>query len=220
MKGKQKNSDELREELFGRYPVLESCRASIIEAYNLLLALYKNGGKLLIAGNGGSAADSDHISGELTKSFLFDRVISPELYDNLVKMFGDDGKELSKHLEGGLPVVPLTVLTASNTAFSNDTDPKAAFAQLVNALGKKGDVFLGITTSGNSDNIIKALMVAKAKGMTAIALTGRTGGKCKGLADICICAPEDETFKIQELHLPIYHALCTMVEAELFEERK
>ena len=220
MKGKQKNSDELREELFSRYPVLESCRASIIEAYNSLLALYKNGGKLLIAGNGGSAADSDHISGELTKSFLFDRAISPELYDNLVKMFGDDGKELSMHLEGGLPVVPLTVLTASNTAFSNDTDPKAAFAQLVNALGKKGDVFLGITTSGNSDNIIKALMVAKAKGMTAIALTGRTGGKCKGLADICICAPEDETFKIQELHLPIYHALCTMVEAALFEERK
>lgn len=220
MKGKQKNTDELREELFQRYPVLEACRSSIIEAYDSLLALYKNGGKLLIAGNGGSAADSDHISGELTKSFLFDRAIPSELYDNLVKLFGDDGKELSKHLEGGLPVVPLTVMTASNTAFSNDTDPKAAFAQLVNALGKKGDIFLGITTSGNSDNIIKALMVAKAKGMKTIALTGRTGGKCKGLADICICAPEDETFKIQELHLPIYHALCTMIESELFEERK
>ena len=220
MKGKQKNTDELKEELFQRYPVLEACRSSIIEAYDSLLVLYKNGGKLLIAGNGGSAADSDHISGELTKSFLFDRAIPSELYDNLVKLFGDEGKELSKHLEGGLPVVPLTVMNASNTAFSNDTDPKAAFAQLVNALGKKGDIFLGITTSGNSDNIIKALMVAKAKGMKTIALTGRTGGKCKGLADICICAPEDETFKIQELHLPIYHALCTMIESELFEERK
>ena len=111
-------------------------------------------------------------------------------------------------------------MSASNTAFSNDKDPKTAFAQLVNALGKKGDIFMGITTSGNSENIIKALMVAKAKGIKSIALTGRTGGKCKGLADICICAPEDETFKIQELHLPIYHALCTMIESELFEERK
>ena len=220
MKGKQKNTDELREELFQRYPVLEACRGSIIEAYEALLALYKNGGKLLLAGNGGSAADSDHISGELTKSFLFSRAIPSELYDNLVNMFGDEGKELSEHLEGGLPVIPLTVFNASNSAFANDVDPKASFAQLVNALGSKGDVFLGITTSGNSGNIIKALMVAKAKGMKTIALTGRTGGKCKGLADICICAPEDETFKIQELHLPIYHALCTMIECELFEERK
>ncbi len=214
------NTDELREELFQRYPKLESCRASIIEAFETLLALYKNGGKLLIAGNGGSAADSDHITGELTKSFLFKRQIPSELEENLTKMFGDEGKELSMHLEGGLPAIPLTVMNASNTAFANDTDPKASFAQLVNALGRKGDVFLGITTSGNSGNIIEALMVAKAKGMRTIALTGRTGGKCKGLADVCICAPEDETFKIQELHLPIYHALCTMIESELFEERK
>ena len=214
------NTDELREELFQRYPKLESCRASIIEAFETLLALYKNGGKLLIAGNGGSAADSDHITGELTKSFLFKRQIPSELEENLAKMFGDEGKELSMHLEGGLPAIPLTVMNASNTAFANDTDPKASFAQLVNALGRKGDVFLGITTSGNSGNIIEALMVAKAKGMRTIALTGRTGGKCKGLADVCICAPEDETFKIQELHLPIYHALCTMIESELFEERK
>ncbi len=220
MKGKQMNTDELREELFQRYPKLESCRASIIEAFETLLALYKNGGKLLIAGNGGSAADSDHITGELTKSFLFKRQIPSELEENLAKMFGDEGKELSMHLEGGLPAIPLTVMNASNTAFANDTDPKASFAQLVNALGRKGDVFLGITTSGNSGNIIEALMVAKAKGMRTIALTGRTGGKCKGLADVCICAPEDETFKIQELHLPIYHALCTMIESELFEERK
>ena len=220
MKGKQMNTDELREELFQRYPKLESCRASIIEAFETLLALYKNGGKLLIAGNGGSAADSDHITGELTKSFLFKRQIPSELEENLAKMFGDEGKELSMHLEGGLPAIPLTVMNASNTAFANDTDPKASFAQLVNALGRKGDVFLGITTSGNSGNIIEALMVAKAKGMRTIALTGRTGGKCRGLADVCICAPEDETFKIQELHLPIYHALCTMIESELFEERK
>ena len=220
MNGKKKDVQELREELFQRYPKLESCRGSIEEAFETLLALYKNGGKLLLAGNGGSAADSDHISGELTKSFFFSRAISSELYDNLVRMFGDEGKELSEHLEGGLPAIPLTVFNASNSAFANDVDPKASFAQLVNALGRKEDVFLGITTSGNSGNIIKALMVAKAKGMRTIALTGRTGGKCKGLADICICAPEDETFKIQELHLPIYHALCLMIEASLFDERK
>ena len=220
MKAKTMTTDELREELFTRYPKLEACRDSILEAFEALLAMYKSGGKLLLAGNGGSAADSDHISGELTKSFLFNRAIPSELEDNLFKLFGEDGKNLSEHLEGGLPAVPLTTMSASNTAFSNDKDPKTAFAQLVNALGKKGDIFLGITTSGNSENIIKALMVAKAKGIKSIALTGRTGGKCKGLADICICAPEDETFKIQELHLPIYHALCTMIESELFEERK
>ena len=216
MKGKMKNTQEIKEELFQRYPVLESCRDSIIKAYDVLINLYKNDGKLLLAGNGGSAADSDHISGELTKSFLFKRAVSSDLKNNLEKMFGEKGKELSEHLEGGLAAIPLTNLNASNTAFANDTDPKTSFAQLVNAIGKKGDVFMGISTSGNSDNIIKALMVAKAKSITTIALTGRTGGKCKDYADICICAPEDETFKIQELHLPIYHALCMMVEAELF----
>ena len=214
------NADELKEELFHRYPVLEYCRNSIIEAFDVLMKMYKNGGKLLLAGNGGSAADSDHISGELTKSFLFKRSIPSELENNLIKLFGEDGRVLSEHLDGGLPAIPLTTMNASNTAFANDTDPKTSFAQLVNALGNKNDVFLGITTSGNSENIIKALMVAKAKGLKTIALTGKTGGKCKGLADVCICAPEEETFKIQELHLPIYHALCTMIESELFEERK
>ena len=219
MHKKEKGVEELREELFQRYPVLNPCRDSIDDAYKTLITLYKNGGKLLLAGNGGSAADSDHISGELTKSFLFKRSIPKELEDTLVKMFGEEGKNISENLEGGLPAIPLTTMNASNTAFANDTDPKTSFAQLVNAIGKEGDVFFGITTSGNSGNIINALMVAKAKGLRTIALTGRTGGKCKGLADVCICAPEDETFKIQELHLPIYHALCTMVEAELFEER-
>lgn len=220
MRAKEKSSQELEAELFQRYPQLEFCRESIEEAYRALLAMYRSGGKLLLAGNGGSAADSDHISGELTKSFLFHRAISQELLSNLTAMFGEEGMALADHLEGGLPAVPLTTMTASNTAFSNDTDPKAAFAQLVNALGKKGDTFLGITTSGNSDNIVKALMVAKAKGLTTIALTGKTGGKCKDLADICICAPETETFKVQELHLPIYHALCLMIEADLFDEKK
>lgn len=219
MKHKEMNSEEVKEELFARYPILVQCRDSIEEAHQSLLGMYRSGGKLLLAGNGGSAADSDHISGELTKSFFFKRRIDADLEKNLKEMFGEEGIALSKNLEGGLTAIPLTQLTASNTAFSNDTDPKAAIAQLVNSLGKKGDIFMGISTSGNSENIVKALMVAKAKGIRTIALTGKTGGKCKGLADVCICAPETETFKIQELHLPIYHALCLMIETDLFEEQ-
>ena len=134
-------------------------------------------------------------------------------------LYGDDGVELSKNLEGGLKAIPLTVFNAANSAFNNDVAPEAAYAQLVQVFGREGDVFLGITTSGNSKNIILALMAANARGMTTVALTGSKGGKCVGLADICIRVPEDETFKVQELHLPVYHALCAMVESALFSER-
>lgn len=220
MNGKKRSSEEIRNELFQRYPQLEACRESFEEAFNAILTCYRNGGKLLIAGNGGSAADSDHFTGELTKSFYFNRALDPALEKNLESMFGDKGKELSTHLEGGLPAIPLTLLNAANTAFSNDMDPKASLAQLVHVFGGKDDIFIGITTSGNSENILKAFMVAKAKGVKSIALTGKTGGKSWDLADICVCAPETETFKIQELHLPIYHAWCLMVESELFEPRQ
>ena len=220
MKGKRRSSEEIAEELFLRYPQLIVCKDSIDDAFRAILDSYRKEGKLLTAGNGGSAADSDHIAGELTKSFYFDRALDPELEKGLETLYGEKGKELASHLEGGLPAIPLTMLNAAGTAFANDMDPKASIAQLVQVFGKKKDVFLGITTSGNSDNIVKALMVAKAKGVRSIVLTGKTGGKCLGLADICICAPETETFKIQELHLPIYHALCLMVETELFEPRE
>lgn len=213
---KVKSSTDIYEELFARYPVLEPCRADIKAAFEMLLASYKASGKLLLAGNGGSAADSDHISGELTKSFMFKRAVPKDLEESLVGLYGESGKELVGSLEGGLAAIPLPTFNASNSAFSNDTNPAVAFAQLVLALGRSEDVFLGITTSGNSKNIIYSLMVAKAKGVKSIALTGGTGGKCVGLADVCIVVPEKETFKIQELHLPIYHALCAMVEAELF----
>ncbi len=213
---KEMNSAQLKEELFQRYPKLKACEGDIDAAHKALIKCFKGGGKLMTAGNGGSAADSDHITGELTKSFLFKRPVDKKIATTLEKLYGEDGKKLSENLEGGLPAIPLTCMNASNTAFANDTDPKSSFAQLVNAIGMKGDVLLAISTSGNSENIVKAIMVAKAKGITSIALTGESGGKCKGLADICICAPEKETFKIQELHLPIYHALCTMVEADLF----
>ena len=216
----KKTSQAIFEELFDRYPKLESCRKEIDAAYRLLLDSYRNKGKLLIAGNGGSAADSDHISGELTKSFMFKRAVDPELVEGLAQLYGEDGKVLAANLEGGLPAVPLPTMNGSNSAYANDVGWRQSFAQLVNALGSRGDVFLGITTSGNSGNIVDALMVAKVKGVKSIALSGRDGGKCKPLADVCIIVPEVETFKIQELHLPVYHALCSMVEADLFEPRK
>ena len=216
---KVKTSQEIFSELFVRYPELEVCKKDIEAGYRVLLESYMNGGQLLIAGNGGSAADSDHISGELTKSFMFKRAVDPALVSKLEELYGDAGKELVKNLEGGLAAVPLPTMNASNSAFANDVNWEAAFAQSVNALGHCGDVFLGITTSGNSANIVNALMVAKAKGVKTIVLTGKTGGKCKGLAEVCVIVPENETFKIQERHLPIYHALCAMVEADLFEPR-
>ena len=215
----KRSSQAIFDELLQRYPQLSVCREDIKAAFEMLLKSYRNKGKLLIAGNGGSAADSDHISGELTKSFLFKRAVDPQVSEGLAQLFGEEGKTICDNLEGGLPAIPLPTMNASNSAFANDVGWRQSFAQLVNALGMEGDVFLGITTSGNSGNIVDALMVSKVKGVGTIALTGRDGGRCKTLADVCIVVPEKETFKIQELHLPVYHALCSMVEAELFEPR-
>lgn len=219
MKKKEQNSVEIKSELMRRYPDLESCEAEFEAAFFALLTCYRNGGKLLIAGNGGSASDSEHITGELMKSFLFNRKIDLEFQENMEAEFGKDGQELASQLEGGLPTIPLTSMSAISTAYANDVNGAATFAQLTQVLGRKGDVFLGISTSGNSKNIIYALMAAKARGMKRITLTGASGGRCIEHSDICIRVPEIETFKIQELHLPIYHALCAMLEAELFEER-
>lgn len=219
MKKKEKNVSELFQELLQRYPNLTTCQADIQKVFDTLVDSYRHGGKLLVAGNGGSASDSEHIIGELQKSFLFYRKLDKALYQNLVSLYGKDGEQLSGTLEGAYPAVSLTSMPAISTAFANDVNAAASFAQMLNALGRPEDVFLGISTSGNAENIRLALMVAKAKGMTSVLLTGETGGICRGLADISICVPEKETFKIQELHLPVYHTLCAMLEAELFEER-
>lgn len=219
MKKKEKTSVQLMEELFERYPVLTACKDDFIKAYECLKGSYVSGGKLLTAGNGGSAADSEHIVGELMKSFLFNRKINGDFEATLIGQFGEEGVQLANKLEGTLSAIPLTSMPALTSAFANDVDAAVSFAQMLYGYGNKGDAFLGISTSGNSKNIIYALMVAKAKGITSIALTGGTGGKCKELADIVICVPESETFKIQELHLPVYHALCAMLEADFFEER-
>lgn len=209
-------SDAIKEELLKRYPKLAECSGEIDSAYKALVRCFQNGGRLLVAGNGGSAADSEHISGELVKSFRFQREIDSKTSSSLQRLFGEDGVRLGKLLEGALPAIPLAAFSSVLTAYSNDAEPDAAFAQILYGLGSPGDVFLGITTSGDSENIFRALMTAKAKDITTICLTGRGGGRCGRIADVTIHVPEDETYRIQELHLPVYHALCAMLETYFF----
>lgn len=206
------------DELCIRYPVLSVCKNDIEKAADALIESFKNGGKLLVAGNGGSCADSDHISGELLKSFVKKRRPSAELIDSIRKINPETGDYLADKLQGSLPVIALTNNTALMTASLNDVDGNVMFAQQVNGYGNEGDVFLGISTSGNSRDIIYPTVVAKAKGLMTVALTGKDGGKLKGIADICIVVPEQETFKIQELHLPVYHALCLEIEEYFWRE--
>ena len=204
-------------ELVMRYPVLGIVRDDVNKAYSLLEACYENGGKLLIAGNGGSEADAEHIVGELMKGFVKRRPLSKELKRALIDTDPIRGSELSEKLQQGLPAIALTNHAALSSAFANDVDGMLSYAQQVNGYGKEGDVFLGISTSGNSENVMYAAVTAKAKGMKVIGLTGRDGGKLAKLADVAIVVPEQETYKIQELHLPIYHALCLMLEDHFYE---
>ena len=196
-------------ELITRYPALNICRADIENAVETLIDCYKNGGKLLLCGNGGSSADCDHIVGELMKGFLEKRELSGALKEAL-------GEEFSSHLQGSLPAISLSSFTGLNSAFANDVDPDFVYAQSVLGLGKKGDVLIGISTSGNSRNVVNAVKVAKALGMKIISMTGESGGKLREMTDICIAVPEKETFKVQELHLPVYHTLCAAVEKHFF----
>lgn len=192
-----------------RHPALVACVDSINAAFEALKKSYSNNGQLLICGNGGSAADSDHIAGELLKGFDSGRPLTHEWKQKL-------GDELASKLHGALPTLPLPNFKGLLTAWNNDCDPYYAFAQLTWGLGRKGDVLLAISTSGNSQNILHAIKVAKAKEMVVIGLTGESGGKMKGLVDICICAPATWTPDIQEFHLPIYHVLCLMLEDHFF----
>ncbi|MBO1869476.1 SIS domain-containing protein [Lachnoanaerobaculum sp. Marseille-Q4761] len=204
------------DELLDRYPSLIEQRESIIGVYNVLEESYANGGKLLVAGNGGSAADSEHIVGELMKAFIKPRKLDESLQNKLKSIDDKLGQVLADNLQGALPAIAVTGHVGLSTAYLNDCNPLLSFAQQVNGFGNEGDVFLGISTSGNSENILYALVTAKAKGMKTVGLSGRDGGKMRELCDAIIIAPETETFKIQELHLPIYHALCLMLEARFF----
>lgn len=204
------------EELFQRYPVLESCRSEIWEAFEVLKESYSNDGKLLVAGNGGSAADSEHIVGELMKGFVKPRKLSDEFASKLRAIDEGMGTELAEKLQGAMPAIALVDHVALSTAYLNDVDPLLGFAQQINGYGKAEDVFLAISTSGNSKNILYACTIAKAKGMKIVGLTGKDGGRLKEMSDVAIVVPESETFKIQELHLPVYHCLCLMLEEEYF----
>ncbi|MEI8342337.1 MAG: SIS domain-containing protein, partial [Verrucomicrobiota bacterium] len=195
--------------LISRLPALEPSASAILQAFKTTRDCIRAGGKILICGNGGSAADAEHWAGELLKGFKSKRPLNAEMRAKLPP-------ELAEKLQGAIPMIPLTGFISLSTAFANDVDPQLIFAQLVYGLGKPGDVLIGISTSGNATNVCSAFEVADALGLITIALTGETGGKLKALSKITIHAPATETYLIQELHLPIYHCLCLMLEDEFF----
>lgn len=193
-------------ELISRYNVLEECREDITKARDAIIKCYENGGKMLICGNGGSCADSDHIVGELMKGFLLKREIDdPRLPSHI-----------GEKLQAALPAISLPSQSAALTAFMNDVDPSLVYAQLLYGYARPNDLFLGLSTSGNSQNVVNAATVAKAVGIATIAMTGVRESKLSEISDVTIRVPECETFKIQELHLPIYHYLCASVEEHFF----
>lgn len=204
------------EELVKRYPVLDAVKDDVRKAYELLEACYEQGGKLLIAGNGGSCADAEHIVGELMKGFVKRREVSDSFAECLRNADEVRGAELAKKLQGSLPTIALTGHAGLSTAYLNDVDGDLIFAQQTYGYGRPGDVLIGISTSGNAKNVMYAMTVAKALGMKTIGLTGKDGGALKREADVSVVVPETETFKIQELHLPVYHALCLMLEERFF----
>ncbi len=210
----QKHIDLLVE----RYPSLAVCTKEINDVFDILKESYSHGGKLLIAGNGGSASDAEHIVGELMKSFKLARKLPEEYTQKLKEVNKDYGEVLANNLQGALPAIALDGHFALTTAYMNDCEPLLCFAQQVNGFGNPGDVLLGISTSGNSKNVLYAATVAKAKGMKVIGLTGQKDSKLSELADVTIQAPNTETYMIQELHLPIYHCLCLMLEDYFFGE--
>lgn len=204
--------------LMERYPQLAGIREDFVNAYLTLEKCYENGGKLLIAGNGGSAADAEHIVGELMKGFRSPRRLQDSYKDALILENKEWGEVLASNLQGALPAIALDGHPSLTTAYLNDCEPLLCFAQQVNGYGKEGDVFLGISTSGNSKNILYAATVAKAKGMKVVGLTGEKESQLSKIAEVCIRVPQVETYMIQELHLPVYHCLCLMLEDHFFAE--
>lgn len=211
----KESTRKIYDELFVRYPVLDTIKENVLRVFEILESVYKNGGSLFCAGNGGSSSDSEHIVGELLKSFKKKRAIDESVANSLLKL-GEDGEYLLSKLEGSLPAVSLISQTGIMTAFANDKSWDTAIAQQLYGLGRVGDCLLVLSTSGNSKNCVYATHVAKAKGLKTIAFTGESGGKLKELCDESICVPEIETYKVQELHLPVYHCLCAMLEEEFF----
>ena len=212
-------TERFLEDLTRRYPQLAPCRDSVWQTYQILRDSFARGGKLLIAGNGGSAADAEHITGELMKGFVRPRRVDDGFSAALRRAHPERGETLTRGLQMALPTIALDGHFALSTAYMNDCDPQLCFAQQVHGYGREGDVFLGISTSGNSRNILYAATVARAKGLRVIGLTGAKQSELSAFADVCVCVPETETYKIQELHLPVYHCLCLMLEDHFFGER-
>lgn len=214
----KKETAQILTETISRYPGLNGLRSTLEGAFRTLKECFERDGRLYLCGNGGSASDCEHIAGELLKSFKLARPLETK-FKNALKRYGREGEELSNGLEGGLPVLSLCGHPAFSTAFSNDKNPYFGFAQQVSVFGRAGDVLLAISTSGNSKNCVCAAIAAKAKEMKVIFLGGGSGGRLKELADISVIVSETETHKVQELHLPVYHCLCLMLENEFFNEK-
>ncbi len=205
------------EKLIQKYPDLQQSVDTIEKAFDLLVESYRTQGKLLLCGNGGSAADCEHIVGELMKGFNLKRPVDREFERKLNEMYPEDGEYVAQHLQQALPAISLVSHSALSTAFINDVAADMLFAQQVYGYGQVGDVVIGLSTSGNSDNVVKAMKVAKALGLKTIGFTGESGGKMNDICDVCIRVPWKETLDIQERHLPIYHTLCIMLEKEFFQ---
>ena len=207
-------------ELIRRYPALSVCEADLLAAVEVICDSYRAGHKLIVCGNGGSASDAEHIVGELMKGFLLPRKLGKDMEAKMREVCPDEADYFMENLQGALPAMSMVNQVALNTAFANDQAPDLSFAQQLLGMGDAGDVLVAISTSGNSTNVIYALQMAKVKGVKTVALTGKSGGKIKSrsLAAVCLCVPDDETFRIQELHLPVYHMLCIAAENEFFGE--
>jgi D-sedoheptulose 7-phosphate isomerase len=199
------------QDLLQRRPELSICQGDLIQAFEIMRDCFRRGGKMLLCGNGGSAADAEHWAGELLKGFVHKRPLNQENQHGLPA-------QLALKLQGGLPAIPLTGFVSLGTAFANDVDPQLVFAQLVWVLGRPGDLLVGISTSGNARNVCAAMEVAKARGLVRVGLSGKNGGRLFSSCDLCVRAPVNKTYLIQELHLPIYHCLSLMLEDEFFGE--
>ena len=202
--------------LLQRYPELSSVAEDIAAAFEIICSSYESGGKLIIGGNGGSCSDAEHIVGELMKGFKLRRRLSENLIQSMVTVDPVAGSELGAYLQGGLPAIALSSHPSLNTAFMNDANGDMIYAQQLNVIANPTDVFLAISTSVNAKNLYYAAVAAKAKGVRLVLLSGKTGGKLKNLADVSLIMPCDETYQIQELHLPVYHCLCLMLEEYFF----
>ena len=216
----QNTTYEIMTDLFRRYPALDGCRSAIEAAVETLICCFQDGNKLLVCGNGGSASDSEHIVGELMKTFMLNRPLDAAVREKIRAAYPEYAEHMIANLQKAVPAISLVSETALMTAYTNDNSAEMAFAQHVLSYGRPGDILLAITTSGNSTNVLNAARIARITDVKIIGLTGQSGGKLKELSDVCICAPAAVTYQIQEYHLPIYHCLCACVENELFGEEK